>query len=51
MLSAGRPVKSVAEVKAPKSMLQQFCQKEQRAPPRFERLPPGGNRLPTAGIR
>ncbi len=39
------------EIKLPKAVLQQLCQKQQWPPPRFERLPPGGHRLAHAGMR
>lgn len=40
-----------AEVKAPKALLQQHCQKRGIPPPRFEKLPLGGQRLEKAGLR
>ncbi|KAK9832693.1 hypothetical protein WJX81_000845 [Elliptochloris bilobata] len=46
----GRP-QPVVEVKLPKALLQQHCQRQGWPPPRFERCAAGGVRLPTAGIR
>jgi len=39
------------EIKLPKAVLQQLCQKQQWPPPKFERLAPGGHRMAHAGIR
>jgi hypothetical protein len=41
----------VPELKPPKAVLQQLCQKQQWPPPKFERLDPGGLRMTHAGIR
>jgi hypothetical protein len=47
---AGRP-EPVVELRAPKALLQQHCQRAGWPPPRFERCAAGGLRLPAAGVR
>lgn len=41
----------MVEVRLPKALLQQHCQRQGWSPPRFERCAAGGLRLASAGIR
>ena len=41
----------MVEVRLPKALLQQHCQRQGWPPPRFERCAAGGLRLAFAGIR
>ena len=50
-MGAGKPPPPPQELKLPRALLQQHCQREGMPLPRFERLAPGGFRLAHAGIR